>query len=198
MHFQYCCGVMSDGYDYSGASHVLGISTDDCRLNYICDGNTSATMTTLGRGLFMCPSVKWRERHLATAAEWGPAHWAVVASWNPDFHVRDGKCLHKLDCSGMFAELLYRVGQSIVFGCWVGNEALLQGLVSHFKCSVNGGPKSQPMIWFISLNYTILFCPLPSYPHALWGYSIDLNKNHTCLTLTLTRILTLTLTLTKP
>lgn len=40
----YCYGAMSDGYDYTGAAHVLGISADDglIELQYMCDGNMSA------------------------------------------------------------------------------------------------------------------------------------------------------------
>lgn len=59
---------MSDGYDYPRAPHVLGISTDDGLIELHVWWKYECRITAVGRGLFLCPSVKKSESNLATAS----------------------------------------------------------------------------------------------------------------------------------
>lgn len=90
----YCCRAVSDSYDYTRAAHVLEISTDDGLIELHVWWKYECRITAVGRGLFLCPSVKKRESYLATAARLflvvGVEVWASFPSTG------DGKCTHKL------------------------------------------------------------------------------------------------------
>lgn len=51
----YCCGATSDGYDYTGAAHVLGISADDGVIELHVGWKHECPITAVGRALFLCP-----------------------------------------------------------------------------------------------------------------------------------------------
>lgn len=108
----YCCRAVSDGYDYTRAPHVLGISTDDGPIELHVWWKYECRITAVGRGLFLWPSVKKSESYLATATRLflvvGVGVWASFPS------VGDGKCAHKLFYSRI-ARIPHNAGSSPVF-----------------------------------------------------------------------------------
>ena len=88
---------MSDGSDYTSSPHVLGISTDDGLIELHARWKYECRITAVGRGLFLCSSVKKSEGNLATGSRQSP-FLCVVGGWvGAVFHPLEmEKCSHKL------------------------------------------------------------------------------------------------------
>lgn len=147
---------MSDGYDYTRAPHVLGISTDDGLIELHVWWKYECRITAVGRGLFLCPSVKKSESNLATAS-W--LFLVVGVGARASFpSTGDGKCVHKLFYSRMFARIPHNAGSCPVFHYPAGFQHLVGiEVVKKWKCSIRAR-QCLSYLYVLILHRLIFIC----------------------------------------